>query len=240
MISSVFNTFFYNPLYNSLVFFITIVPFADVGLAIILLTVLVKLILFPISKKSVRTQFLMRKIEPEVKQVRKQYEKNKQEQARKVMELYKKHNVNPFSGILLLFIQLPIIFALYWVFYRGGLPELNIEILYSFIPRPENINMLFLGIIDMAGRSFPIALLAGVTQYFQIKLSLPPQKPRGEGATLQEDFARSFQMQMRYFLPLFVIGFSYFISSAIALYWLTSNMFAIGQELVIRREFKRE
>lgn len=81
-----------------------------------------------------------------------------------------------------------------------------------------------------------LAALAGITQYFQIKLTLPPLKGRNSNPTLKEDMARSFQLQMRYILPVFVLVFSYIISAAVALYWLTSNIFAIGQELVVRRK----
>jgi YidC/Oxa1 family membrane protein insertase len=236
---ALFHTFFYNPLYNGLVFLIDIVPFADVGIAIILLTVIVKLILFPLSKKAVRTQIVMRQVEPELKKLKEKY-KDKQEQARQVMQLYKEKGINPFSGVLLILIQLPIIFALYWVFFKGGLPEIDSSILYSFIRAPQNININFIDLIDMSGRSFILAALAGISQYFQIKLSLPPMKERELTASLKDDLARSFQLQMRYVLPLFIFGFSYYISAAVALYWVTSNIFAIGQEVVIRRKFKEK
>jgi len=218
---------------------IGIVPFADVGIAIILLTVLVKLILFPISQKAVRTQFLMRGLQPQLEKIKEKYAKNKQEQARKTMDLYKEKGINPFSGILLIFIQIPIIFALYWVFFRGGLPEIDMSLLYSFIREPSQINMNFLGSIDMAGRSVVLAFLAGLSQYFQIKLSLPTLKKRDDSASLKDDFARSFQLQMRYMLPLFIFGFSYFISAGVALYWFTSNIFAIGQEIFLKKKLSK-
>jgi len=240
MISGIFHTFFYDPLYNGLIFLITVVPLADVGFAIILLTVLVKLILFPISQKAVRTQFVMKGLEPDLTRIKEKYAKDKQEQARQTMSLYKEKGINPFSGILLLLIQLPIILALYWVFFRGGLPVVDTDILYSFITEPKAINMDFLGYIDMAGRSMVIAFLAGLSQYFQFKLSLPELKSRNENASLKADFARSFQLQMRYMLPIFIFIFSYFISAAVALYWFTSNLFAIGQEIYLRKKIKGE
>ena len=236
MIGSIFNAFFYNPLYNGLVFLISIIPFADVGLAIIALTILVKLLLFPLSKKAVRTQLLMKELEPELNTLKEKYKNDKQQQARKVMDLYKEKGVNPFSGIALIFIQIPIIFALYWVFFRGGLPEVNESILYAFVSVPPTVNMIFIGLVDMSGKSLVLAALAGITQYFQIKITLPPLKSRNSNPTLKEDLARSFQLQMRYILPVFVLVFSYIISAAVALYWLTSNIFAIGQEIVVRKK----
>ena len=219
---------------------IDIVPLADVGVAIILITVLVKLILFPISQKAVRTQFIMRGLQPQLEKIKEKYAKDKQAQARKTMDLYKEKGINPFSGILLIFIQIPIIFALYWVFFRGGLPEIDLSILYSFINEPSKINMNFLGLIPMDGRSIVLAFLAGLSQYFQIKLSLPDLKKRDDKASLKDDFARSFQLQMRYMLPLFIFGFSYFVSAAVALYWFTSNIFAIGQEIFLRGRLAKE
>ncbi|MCH8049970.1 membrane protein insertase YidC [Patescibacteria group bacterium] len=240
MISGLFHTLFYDPIYNGLIFLIDIVPLSDVGIAIILITVLVKLILFPISQKAVRTQFLMRGLQPQLERIKKKYAKDKQAQARKTMDLYKEKGINPFSGILLIFIQIPIIFALYWVFFRGGLPEIDLSILYSFINEPSKINMNFLGLIPMDGRSIVLAFLAGLSQYFQIKLSLPDLKKRDDKASLKDDFARSFQLQMRYMLPLFIFGFSYFVSAAVALYWFTSNIFAIGQEIFLRGRLAKE
>lgn len=182
----------------------------------------------------------MKELEPELNALKEKYKNDKQQQARKVMDLYKEKGVNPFSGILLIFIQIPIILALYWVFFRGGLPEVDPLLLYSFVSAPQNVNMIFIGLIDMSGKSIVLAALAGITQYFQIKLTLPPLKERNKNPTLKEDMARSFQLQMRYILPVFVLVFSYIISAAVALYWLTSNIFAIGQEIVVRKKLGKK
>ncbi len=234
-----FNTLIYDPLYNGLVFFIDVVPGGDVGVAVILLTLLVKFILFPLSKKAIKTQIAMKAIEPELKKL-KETIKDKQEQAKAMMELYRKNGMNPFSSILLLFIQLPVIFGLYWVFFRGGLPEINLDIIYAIIPEPTVVNMQFLGLVDMAGKSAILAGLAGVTQFIQARLSLPPAAPRKDGDGFKEDLARSFNIQMRYVLPVIVAVVAYVISAAVALYWLTSNIFTIGQELLVRRRYVAE
>jgi YidC/Oxa1 family membrane protein insertase len=238
--AEIFSVMFYNPLYNGLVFLISVVPFADVGMAVITLTVVVKLFLFPLSIKMVKTQLAVKALEPELTKLKEVHKNDKQEQARQTMALYKKRGVNPFSGFLLILIQLPIIFALYFVFLRGGLPSINEDLLYSFVSTPDKINMDFLGLIDMSMRSIMLAFLAGVTQYFQIKFSLPPMKPRGNIPSLKEDLARSFHIQMRYVMPIIVFSVAYVISSAVALYWLTSNLFAIGQEIFVRRKIKKK
>jgi len=240
MIVGLFNLLLYNPLYNALVFLISVAPYASAALAVILLTLAVKLIMFPLSLKAVKTQVVVRELEPELTKIKKQYEKDKQEQARRTMELYKNKGVNPFSGFLVLIIQIPIILALYWVFFRGGLPVIDQTLLYSFVSFPEMVNMKFLWVADISGRSILLALAASVTQYFQIKLTLPPLKPRDKNAGLKEDMMRSFQLQMRYVMPLVVFGIAYFISAAIALYWTTSNLFALAQEVLVLKKHREK
>jgi len=238
-----FNTFFYEPLYNGLVFLISIMPGADVGLAVIVLTLLVKIIILPLSHKSVASQAKMRSIEPEMKRVKERH-KDKQEQARQVMDLYKKHGVNPFSGCFLMLVQLPIIFALYWVFFKGLANNIDQTILYSFVVAPEQINVHFLGFIDMSQKNIILAALAGISQYFQMKLSMPPipkddgEKKKGD-MSFKDEFAKNMNLQMRYMLPGIVFFVAYSISSAVALYWLVSNLFSIGHELVVKRKALR-
>lgn len=235
-----FNTFFYEPLYNGLVFLISVMPWADVGLAVIALTLLVKIIILPLSHKSVASQAKMRSIEPEMKRVKEQH-KDKQEQARQVMDLYKKHGVNPFSGCFLMLVQLPIIFALYWVFFKGLANNIDTTLLYSFVIAPEQINMRFMGLIDMSQKNIILAALAGVSQYFQMKLSMPPipkddgEKKKGD-TSFKDEFAKNMNLQMRYMLPGIVFFVAHSISSAVALYWLVSNLFSIGHELIVKRK----
>jgi YidC/Oxa1 family membrane protein insertase len=234
-----FSTVFYQPLYNALIFLISVVPGFNVGAAIILLTIMVRTALLPLSHKSVVSQAKMRAIAPHVEKVKEKYKDNKQEQAKQIMGLYKEHGVNPFSGCLLLIIQLPIIFALYFVFFKG-LPNLDADILYSFVTHPDTINMLFLGIL-LSKKSILLAGIAAVTQYYQIKLSIPAMATPEAGAkpSFKDDFARSFNLQMRYVLPIIVFGVSYTISAAIALYWATSNLFSIAHELYVKSKAEK-
>ncbi|OIO30195.1 hypothetical protein AUJ77_03610 [Candidatus Nomurabacteria bacterium CG1_02_43_90] len=237
METGLFSTIFYQPLYNALVFLISVIPGGNVGLAIILLTFIVRGALLPLSHKSVVSQAKMRSLAPHLEKVKEKHKDDKQEQARKVMELYKEYGINPFSGCLLVLVQFPIILALYFVFFKG-LSHLNADHLYSFIHLPSFApSMMFLGII-LSSKSIILAGIAAVTQYFQIKLSIPPVAPLAEGVkpTFKDDFAKSFNVQMRYMLPLIVFGVSYSISAAIALYWTTSNLFSIGHELFVKRK----
>jgi len=223
-----------------LVFFISVAPWGDIGVAVIVLTLLVRGVLFPLSHKSTKSQVKMREIEPEIKALKEKH-KDKQEQSKKIMELYQKHGLNPFSGCLFVLVQMPVIIALYWVFFRGLSAGFDESALYSFVVAPETYNFYFLGFIDMLGKSFLLAGAAGISQYFQMALSVPKLEADvsriGKG-NLQEDLMKSFNLQMRYGLPVFVFVISYTISAAVALYWLTSNLFSVAHELYVRKKAK--
>ena len=237
----IWHTFFFDPIYNSLVFFIDVVPGGDLGIAIVCTVILVKTIILPVSLKAVRTQLAMRELEPKLSKIKEDYKDKREIQAIKTMELFKEAKVNPFSSVLLLFVQIPIVIALYFSVYSGGgvkLPLINAALLYSFVPTPEVVNMVFLGFMDIAAKSLPLAFLAGITQYIHTNLSLPPAKPRDPKAepNFKDDFARSMQLQMRYVMPVLILVVAYTISAAIALYFVISNVMAIAQEYVVRHK----
>ncbi len=237
----IWHTFFFDPIYNSLVFFIDVVRGGDVGIAIICTVILVKTIILPVSLKAIRTQLAMRDLEPKLAKIKEEYKDKREMQAIKTMELFKEAKVNPFSSILLLFIQIPVVIALYFSVYTGGgvkLPAINTALLYSFIPTPETVNMIFLGFMDITLKSLPLAITAGVTQFIHTSLSLPPQKPRDKNAepNFKDDFARSMQLQMRYVMPVLITVVAYTLSAAIALYFTVSNLMAIAQEYVVRHK----
>jgi len=239
MVSAVFNALIHDPLYNALVFLIGVVPYFDVGIAVIILTLFVKLLLFPLAKKAIHTQVTLKKIGPHLEDIKKKYKDNQQEQVKRTLETYRENDIHPLSGILTLFIQLPVILGLYWVFLRGGLPNIDVATLYAFVSVPETVNMNFLNLIDMGGRSLVLALLAGATQFIHAQIAIqPPETKTKPGESLKDDLARNMSIQMRYVLPIFVGGIAYFISSAIALYWTTSNLFTIGQELFVRKRIR--
>lgn len=236
---SLWNTIFYQPIYNALVAIINNITLGDVGFAIILVTIIVKFILFPLTKKSIRSQILMKKMEPELKQIKKDYP-DKQEQAKKTFELYKKYGTNPFSGCLVVILQLPVIIALYYVFYKGL--SLDAGPLYSFVKTPEILNIKFLGLVDLHGKSIVLALLAGASQFIQGYLASPIKNKTeivkgitNEPKTFSEQMSDSMQMNVKYILPVFITIIAYQISAAVALYWITSNIFTIVQEWYIRK-----
>lgn len=236
-----FDATIYHPIYNALVFLVNIVPGADVGIAIILLTVLIKLILFPLSMVAVRTQIIMREIDPKIKALRKEFKDKPEELARKTLALFKEYKINPFASIFLIFLQLPVIIGLYFVFFNEGDGSgFDPSILYPFVAEPMNASFSFLGIVDLTGSSIVLALLVAASQYVVSRMMMPTTPPSedDEEKSFQADLQKSMQVQMRYVFPVVIGVIAYVISAAIALYFLVSNLFAIGQEIYVKRAHK--
>jgi len=233
MISSLFSAVIYNPLYNGLVALVDYMPGGSLGLSLIALTLIVKFILFPISRKAVHTQMKMREIEPELREIKEKYKDNREQQALKTFEVYKQANINPFSSFFMVIVQIPIIIGLYWVFLKSGLPEINADILYPFVHMPEMISTMFLA-IDLTGKSWLFAAAAGLTQFYQMALATPPAPATDGTPSFAVDLAKSMQ-HMRFVLPVVIFFVAHSISAAVALYWTTNNIFTICQELYLRR-----
>ncbi|HYC83068.1 MAG TPA: YidC/Oxa1 family membrane protein insertase [Candidatus Paceibacterota bacterium] len=234
MFKDFFHTIFFEPLYNALVFLSSALPGHDIGWAIIILTLIVKFALLPLYRQSLYTQRKMKEIEPAIKELREKY-KNNQEQAQKLMELYRENKINPFAGIMAILIQIPIFLALFFVFKDSFV--YNQEWLYSFVRVPESVNTLFLGVLDLTERSVVVAVLVGITQFLSMKFSLPelPKKASDAEPNFKEDLARSMHIQMKYVMPVIMGFITLSFPAAVALYWLVSNLFAIGNELLLKR-----
>lgn len=233
--SYLYHTFFFDPLYNTLLLLFKVIPWADAGIIIILLTVIVRIILFPLSKKAVITQVKMAEIGPQLEVIKERYKDKPEEQAKQTLALYKEKGVNPFSGIFVVIIQIPLIIALYQIFLHFS--EVRVDLLYSFVTAPEHVNTVFLGLIDLANKNVFIAALAALSSYFQLQVATSNQTiPKGN--SFSDNLTRSMQSQMKYIFPIIVFFISYNISGVIALYWLTTNLFSIAQEIYVRRSLK--
>lgn len=230
--SSLYHTLFFDPIYNFLIYLFTVIPWADAGIAVVIVTIIVRLILYPLSKKAVVTQARMAEIGPELNAIKEKYKNNSEEMARRTLALYREKSVNPFSGILVIIIQIPIILALYQIFLQ--FPQVNTELLYSFVSAPEKIETLFLGLLDVSGKSALIAFLAALSTYLQLYFSTKGQK-EPQGNSFGDNLTRNMQKQMKYFFPILVFFISYSISGVIALYWFTTNLFSILQDWYVKR-----
>jgi YidC/Oxa1 family membrane protein insertase len=233
--SAFFHTVLYVPLYNLLILLVGIVPGGDVGLAVILATLIVKLLLLPLSLGAARTQKMMKFIEPQLKELREKYKDDKEKQAKEMFALYDRYGIKPFGSFLTLLIQLPIIIGLYWVFRTEGLPHIDLTLLYSFVHAPAVISTLFLGFVSVTSPNLILAILTGATQLVQAWYMIPvPPASVEVGSSPQEDFTRMMTLQARFVLPV-IIGFVAYASGAIALYFITSNVSALLQEYIVRQ-----
>jgi len=224
-----FQTLFIIPLINALVFFYNTIAFQDLGLAIIFLTLFIRIILFPFFHKGTKNQILLQRLQPKIKKIQDDHKNKKEKQAQAMMELYKEHKVNPFSSILLLFIQLPVLIALYQVFWRDLSPEM-FQSLYSFISTPPELHTTFLGLIDMKEKSILIVGLAAIFQYIQGYLTLP-RIEKGKELSAPEKMGR----QMVYFSPVITLVILSSLPSAVGLYWIVTGIFSIAQQIYINK-----
>lgn len=237
MISSLFHVGLYTPIYNLLILLVDYVPNGDIGIAVILVTLAVKLITSPLSISAAKTQRRMRIIEPQLKALREKYKTDKEKQAREMMAMYKNNGIRPFSSLLAILIQLPVIIALYLVFIKEKLMTVNMALVYSFVPLPTQISTLFLGIFPTTGHSIILAIFAAGLQFAQAYVTIPvPEKSKNPTGFSGEEFARAIALQSRYILPLLIGVFAY-TSGAIALYFMTSSIVGIIQEYYVRRQF---
>ncbi len=237
--TSIFHLIISEPLYNGLVFLMDLLPFFDAGVIIIIFTIIIKFIMLPLSIKASKSQLEMKTAERDIALLKERHGDNKEELAKKQFEYYKEKGINPFAGILILIIQLPILIGLYRVFLKSGLPEINKTLLYSFVsaPPPGSIDMVFLHLVNIAQKSVILAIIAGITTYIQIVLASAPAA--GEKEAPQSDLQKAMSMQMKYFFPVLMTFIAYTISSAVALYLITSNIFAIVQEMYIRKKYHK-
>lgn len=234
MIGNIFHTFFYQPLFNALIFLYELIPGGDFGLAIILLTLLIRALLFPLNAKSIRSQKAISDLEPKLQAIRKKFEGNKEKIAKETMRIYQEAKINPFSGLVLVLIQLPILIALYRVFTKSVFVE-ELQYLYSFISRPQEIKPNFL----MTDLSQPNALLAagaGILQFLQTKMQSSSSKKAKTETGNQSDFSQVLQKQMLYFFPAFTFLILLRIPSAISLYLAASAIFSILQIFYVQKK----
>lgn len=227
-----FNTVLYYPLFNLLIFIYNYLPGHDFGIAIICLTIIIRFILYPVSVKALNSQKALQKLQPQIQELQKKYKDDKEKQAKETLELYRREKINPFSGLLLALIQLPILIALYNVFWNGLKPE-QLENLYAFVSNPGQLDAFFLNAIDLSKPNLVFAILAGVVQFFQTKM-LVQKQPKSQGKNL--DMAMMMQKQMVYFFPFITIIILLRLPSALGLYWIVSGVFSIIQQYFILKK----
>ncbi len=221
-----FHQFLERPIFNALIFIYNSLP--DFGVAVIILTILIRFLIYPFSQKALESQKELASISPQIKEIREKFKDNKEDQARALLSLYKEKKINPFKGLLTFFIQIPIFIALFLVL-KNGLDLENFNVLYSFIEKPASLNTFFLGLIDLSKPSLGLAILVGISQFIQSKIILDYQKKLMSGAS-NNDLSFIVGRQMTYVSPFLAVLISSNLSGGLSLYWVTTNIFSIFQQ----------
>lgn len=234
-----FQVILVQPIFNLLALIFATIPGHDFGVAVIILTIIVRIILWPLVNKQLHSQRALQRLQPEVLRVRREAAGDKQKESQMMMEMYREKGINPFGSLLPLLIQLPIFFALYAVLRDiikpGEIAKLaypavkNLPVIHDILVHGGSFTPTFLGFIQMAHPAWYLALIAGLFQFVQTKM-LSPKAPKGD-AQAQAVAA------MTYVFPVitFLIGLS--LPSALALYWITTSAVAILQQyLVLKRD----
>lgn len=220
-----FTEFIYRPLLNLAVLLYGAIGFQDLGVTIVLMTVLVRAMMLPLSLKAARSQRALAELAPELEHVKAQHKGDTNAQSQAVMQLYKKRGVNPLAGCLPLIIQLPLLIGLYQVFIGIFKPD-ALSLLYAAVPHPATINHITLGFLDISAPARILAILAGVLQFFQARMSLTAQPQTTQTAAMSK--------QMAYFLPLLIIVIGWNLPAGLTLYWIVTTLFSIGEQLYLK------
>ncbi|TSC69134.1 MAG: preprotein translocase subunit YidC [Parcubacteria group bacterium Gr01-1014_56] len=237
-----FETFLIKPLYNVFVYLIGVMPGGDVGLAIIAMTLIIRVLFYPAFAASIRTQMGMQAAQGELDEINKKYKDNAEERARKTFELYKTKKIRPFAGFIALLVQLPIFIALYFALFREALPHIAEELLYSFVQVPEQINLNFLLVVNLtASHNILLSLLVGILQFLVAYLSMARIKPSLGSLSPERQTAQKMQHNMMlYMFPALIAFIAYTLPAAVGIYFMATNLISIGQELLISRELKKK
>lgn len=239
----IFNTYLSEPLYNLLVLLYNVIPGQEIGFAIIALTIIIKLLLWPLAAKSLKGQAALQELQPKIEELKKQYKDDKEAMSKAMMELYAKEKVNPLSSCLPLLIQLPIILALYRVFLRGLNGEGGVYDLYPFVSDPGVINHFFFGVVDLSSPNIVLAILAGIFQFIQAKMmatNRPPPQVRGSEGAKDENMMANMNKSMIYFLPVITVVIGASLPGGLTLYWMVVNVIAVIQQLIFFRGKKKK
>ncbi|MBI2484701.1 membrane protein insertase YidC [Candidatus Uhrbacteria bacterium] len=232
-----FQTYLAEPMYNLLVWLYNVIPLHDIGIAIIVLTLIIKGVLWPLTGKALKSQRMLQALQPKIDALRKECGQDKERLAAGMMKLYKEEKVNPASSCLPLLIQLPILIALYRVLLVG-LNNGDTYQLYDFVADPGTINEISLGFINLARANIVLALLAGASQYVQAKMlqiRRPPAIVRGTEAAKDEDLAASMNKSMLYIMPVMTVVIGASLPGGLALYWLVVTLLSILQQYLVFR-----
>ena len=239
----IWNAFIYKPIYNALIFLIKLWPWMSLWFWIIFLTLLIKIILIAPSHKALKGQKAMQKIQPELNKIKEKYKWNQQKIATETMEVWKKHKANPLWSCLPLFIQFPILIAIFYII-KDWLNANSSYLLYDQFSGFDYsaIQTNFLGLLELTSPNiYVLPIIVWALQFFQMHLSFKWQPAPGKDSWNKDMMQQQMQMMskmMKYFMPIMIAVFTATLPAAIWLYWGVSTLFAILQQLFINKDDK--
>jgi len=253
MLTSLWNELLYKPLYNALIWLTSVLPGHHLWLAIVLLTVVIRFLLYLPSKKGLKSQTKLQELQPKLTKLKEKYKSNPQMQAQETMKLYKESGVNPFGSCLPLLIQLPVLIALFTVFRK----DLTAEIQHLYAPLQNfdlnTINPFLFGLKDftLLGDSLSLVektkfgkyimpFIVGTLQFFQMKMLTGKNKLQKVVANKNMPFdPQSSTKMMTYFMPVMIAFISSGYAAGLSLYWATSTSFSILQQRIVLNTKKK-
>ena len=232
---SLFRAIFFRPIENLLLFFL-IISKNHLWIAIILLTIFVKILLLLPSKKGIIAQQKMQNLQPEIEKTKNKFAHDPQRQATEMMALWKKHGVNPAGAFLPMLVQFPVLIALFFVIKSGLAPHNSyliypISALQNFDFSAINFHFLWMD-LSRPDRFFVLPILVGLLQFWQMASM---EKKRGQKSDAKKNPHESAMKLMKYILPGMVVVFSATMPAAVALYWGISTLFAVGQQYFLQK-----
>lgn len=234
--SEFFNAILFQPIFNGFVVLYNLV--GDVGIVIFLITVLIKLALYPLTNQSIKAQKSLTELQPKLEEIKQKHKNDQQALAQETMKLYKEHKVNPFGSCLPILLQLPIFLALYYVLQNALGQSPSFHLLYPFVANPESIDPVSFGLFNLGEVSVVLAVLAAGSQFWQAKMFSRRQPPKkaGEGAK-DENMMSMMNKQMLYFMPFLTLIIGLQFPGGLTLYWFLSTLITGIQQVFI---FKKD
>ena len=231
---------FYRPIYNGLIFFANILPFHDLGFAIILLTALIRTILIMPSQKAMKEQRKMQELQPRLNKIKEDYKGDQQKIASETMALWKEAKVSPFGSCLPILLQFPFLIAVFYAIKDGLNPD-NSYLLYTTYSdfSLQDINVNFLGILDLTKANlYVLPLIIGGLQFIQMKLSLAKKAKKDKESGIVKKEKNEMEMansMMIYMMPVMIAVFTASVPAGVGLYWGASTTYGIIQQIIVNK-----
>lgn len=235
------RTILLQPIFNALLLIYALLPGNDFGVALIVFTILIRILLWPLMKRQLHQQKKMKEIQPEIARVKEKAKGDKTKESQMLVELFKEKEVNPFSSFGVVLLQLPILLTIFYVIRRILDPGQVSELAYASVAKlsavqdivnlgvAENFHPSLFGLVDLSQPNIILALLAGLVQYFQARQLMPMN-------TTQTSDSKNIGFNMSLIFPIITVVVAMRLPSALALYWFASTSIAVVQQYIIMQE----